>query len=97
MKGNIALIDRLYFNRFDALGHLCKDLEVPRELVRNWLQLHEMETWSHIRRHPRFLQLSLEDGARINAEKMVHFLELEESALELLNFESLHLNKQVKS
>ena len=93
MKGNTALIDRLYFDRFDALGHLCKTATVPRDLVRNWLRLHERETSSHMRDHPRFLRLSLEDGSRTNAEKMVHFLGVDESALDSLDYESLHQNK----
>ena len=94
VKGNTALIDRLYFDRFDALGHLCKTATVPRDLVRDWLRLHERETSSHMRDHPRFLRLSLEDGPRTNAEKMVHFLGVDESALDSLDYESLHQNKR---
>ncbi|KAL9180508.1 hypothetical protein ACHAXT_010961 [Thalassiosira profunda] len=95
--GNMALVDRLYFDRFHALRFMCDNngdaSKIPRDLVRTWLATHEAETGRDLRGHPRALRLRLEDGARANAGRMARFLGLGESALGSLDFDALHANK----
>lgn len=96
-KGSMALIDRLYYDKYNALGHICNEIDqVPRDLVRTWLKNWEEETYSSMIDHPHFLQLRLEDTTRSNAEKMVKFLELDMSAsiLNAIDFESIHVSEK---
>jgi len=94
----MALIDRLYFDKNHVLELMCENNGnaklIPRDVVRTWLRGHEEETEAYLRDHPRFLRLSLEDGARENMKRMVHFLGLNESVLDLLDYESFHLKSR---
>jgi len=93
----MALIDRLYYDKYNALGHICNEIDqVPRDLVRTWLKNWEEETYSSMIDHPHFLTLKMEDTTRSNAEKMVKFLELDMSAsiLNAIDFESIHVSEK---
>lgn len=97
-KGALALVDRLYFDKYRALGHLCRDLDVPRALVRAWLASWEEETLGYMRGHPRFLHLRTEDDARSSMQTLAHFLGLDfnASSLNSLDFKSFHITERPK-
>jgi len=97
-KGSIALIDRLYFDKNRVLELMCENNGnanlIPRDVIRTWLRRYEEETEAYLRDHPRFLRLRLEDGSRENMKRMVQFLGLNESVLDLLDYESFHLKSR---
>jgi len=93
-KGNLALLDRLYYNKYDIVGHMCRNKfnmsAIPRHLVRKVIQEHEEQTRRSLAGHPRFLHYRLEDNMTNIVQKLADFLGLE---LEVPSNISFHENK----
>jgi len=96
-----SAVDRLYFDKYNALGVMCENMmegrrpSVPDDLLRAMLRGEEREITRRLRGHPRFLQLKLEDGPRANARRMAEFLGIaDDVAARNIDYDSLHLNKK---
>jgi len=98
-SGNIALIDRLFFNVKGAVAALCKHSmdpsKIPQALLEDWLGSWERMTREFLRGHPRYIELKLEDGAEANMRKMARFLKMNDTlAVQGLDFTSFQKNER---
>ncbi len=89
--------DRLYNDKYNAIGTMCKNngnaAKIPEELLRNMILQEENEIIRNMRGHPRFLQLTLEDGTEANMKKMAEFLHV--NITWNIQYDTLHQNKGV--
>lgn len=91
---NLALLDRLYYNKYNALGHMCRHggnpESIPKDLLYEMLTQESANIQQLMHDHPKFLAIKLEDGVERNLKKMAIFLGLNASEA---TTHDIHLNR----